>query len=65
MSKPEAFERRHVKITKTSARGHRTAHGLYRFRVTALKDIPELTDVRIDCTITWDARIQLPESFRV
>lgn len=31
--------------------------GLYRFKVITLKDIPELTDVKVDFTITWDARI--------
>lgn len=31
--------------------------GLYRFKVTTLEDIPELTDVKVDFTITWDARI--------
>jgi hypothetical protein len=31
--------------------------GLYRFKVTTLEDIPELKDVKVDFTITWDARI--------
>lgn len=31
--------------------------GLYRFKVTTLQDIPELTDVKVEFTITWDARI--------
>lgn len=30
---------------------------LYRFKVTTLEEIPELSDVKVDFTITWDARI--------
>jgi len=45
-----------LKISR-SAGGTGLGPGLYRFRVTTLKDIPELTDVRVDFTVTWDARI--------
>lgn len=40
-----------------SAGGARLRPGLYRFKVTTLEDIPELSDVKVDFTITWDARI--------
>ena len=45
-----------LKISR-SAGGTGLRPGLYRFKVTTLKDIPELSDVRVDFTITWDARI--------
>jgi hypothetical protein len=45
-----------LKISR-SAGGTELGPGLYRFKVTTLRDIPELTDVRVDFTITWDARI--------
>ena len=45
-----------LKISR-HAGGTRLPPGLYRFKVTTLKDIPELTDVKVDFTITWDARI--------
>ncbi len=45
-----------LKISR-SAGGTGLRPGLYRFKVTTLKDIPDLSDVRVDFTITWDARI--------
>jgi len=45
-----------LKISR-SVGGAGLSPGLYRFKVTTLKDIPELTDVKVDFTITWDARI--------
>ena len=46
----------YLKISR-SAGGTGLPPGLYRFKVTTLKDNPELTDVKVDFTITWDARI--------
>ena len=45
-----------LKISR-NAGGTGLRPGLYRFKVTTLKDIPELSAVRVDFTITWDARI--------